>query len=262
MLSKCLQSILNNDYPKTYYEIIVVDNNSTDGTRNVARCYPFVRLVLEISKGAYRARNKGIMLARGEILLFTDSDCVVARNWLRAFDREFEEGVDAVQGTSNLSFEQGIWARLECVRSKLYGAQQVDTKNFAVRREIFHDIGLFDEDMENGADTEFGMRLHRNAKVLKRSANPKLFHQWPRELRKLIFKMRAYANGDCLLYRRHAFWSPAGKAIKTLALPYTVLKQTLLAKELNSLEKILYILYKVVCSLMREYYFYSKIYRY
>lgn len=82
----CLESLIELNYPD--YEIIVVDNGSTDSTRQIVASFP-VKLLQEKSKGAYLARNRGIDAARGEIIAFTDSDCLVNRNWLRNLVRHY-----------------------------------------------------------------------------------------------------------------------------------------------------------------------------
>ena len=79
IIRSCLDSVLALNYPR--FEVIVVDNDSNDGTANIISEYP-VKLVIETESGAYQARNKGISQAQGEIITFTDADCIVDKNWL------------------------------------------------------------------------------------------------------------------------------------------------------------------------------------
>ncbi len=80
-IGACLDALLAQSYPTALTEILVVDNGSTDNTRAVVQRYP-VRYVMEPTRGAPSARNRGIADATGDLIAFTDADCVPARTWL------------------------------------------------------------------------------------------------------------------------------------------------------------------------------------
>src|SRR3990170_2881853 len=82
-IEECIQSLLDQDYPRDKYEIIIVDNNSKDGTGEIIKRYPVLYLLEDEIQSSYAARNKGIGYAQGEIFAFTDSDCVASKNWLK-----------------------------------------------------------------------------------------------------------------------------------------------------------------------------------
>ncbi|NLE46605.1 MAG: glycosyltransferase family 2 protein, partial [Chloroflexi bacterium] len=90
------QALLAQDYPDSAFEVILVDNNSTDGTldvlRDIRQEHPErIRVAIEDSvRSSYAARNKGIEVARGEILAFTDADCIPKQDWLSAGVRAFD----------------------------------------------------------------------------------------------------------------------------------------------------------------------------
>jgi cellulose synthase/poly-beta-1,6-N-acetylglucosamine synthase-like glycosyltransferase len=81
-LERCITALLEQDFPTERYEVILVDNNSTDSSATIARRHERVRLLREPDQGAYAARNTGIRAAKGDIIAFTDPDCVPARGWL------------------------------------------------------------------------------------------------------------------------------------------------------------------------------------
>ena len=87
LIGPCLESLLRLDYLS--YEIIVVDNGSTDGTARVVAGYP-VTLLSEPVANAYKTRNRGTAHAKGEIVAFTDSDCVADPAWLTELARHYE----------------------------------------------------------------------------------------------------------------------------------------------------------------------------
>ena len=81
-LQLCLAALENQSYPKDSYEVIVIDNNSTDNVKKIVNNCSQAIYAFKKTKGSYAARNKGISLARGEVLAFTDSDCIPTHHWL------------------------------------------------------------------------------------------------------------------------------------------------------------------------------------
>jgi glycosyltransferase involved in cell wall biosynthesis len=71
------------EYPKCSYEVIIVDGGSTDGTEELIKEFPNIRFITEKEHGLAYARNKGVELARGSIIAYTDDDCMVDKFWLR-----------------------------------------------------------------------------------------------------------------------------------------------------------------------------------
>jgi glycosyltransferase involved in cell wall biosynthesis len=98
-LERCAVGLLRQSYPSSRYEIIMVDNNSTDRSTEIVQRYPEVRLLLEPKQGAYAARNRGVAAAEGHIIAFTDADCVPAPDWLEQMDAALSApGVEVAQG--------------------------------------------------------------------------------------------------------------------------------------------------------------------
>ena len=88
-LKDCLNSILKMDFPKTQYEILIIDGGSNDGTDVMCREMPGVRFVIEGRFGLAHARNRGADLAKGNIVAYTDDDCIVDKNWLNNLVQDF-----------------------------------------------------------------------------------------------------------------------------------------------------------------------------
>jgi len=147
-LVKCLDSIKNIDFPDENYEIIVVDNNSTDNTAEIVAQYSQVIYLKEDTRGASFARNKGIREAKGNILVFLDADTLVTRNWLsRLMDPFKDPSTGAVGGailpySKNNMISEYLGISLFC-RYPRYGKikkiKGYPSCNLAVRKELGSD---------------------------------------------------------------------------------------------------------------------------
>jgi glycosyltransferase involved in cell wall biosynthesis len=132
------------------FEVIVVDNNSTDNTAAIARLYPFVRLVFEPRRGLAYARNAGFNAARGEIIGRIDVDSLLTSDWVAQVQRIFNDGsVDAVSGSLgfhdapyNSLFERiDLFFRSYMARNlERAGQQFLYGGNMAVRRALWEAI--------------------------------------------------------------------------------------------------------------------------
>ena len=81
-IEQCAEALLSQDFDKNKYEIIFIDNGSTDGSADMLREFQRIILLREERKGSCAARNKGLSIAKGNIIAFTDADCIVCRDWL------------------------------------------------------------------------------------------------------------------------------------------------------------------------------------
>jgi glycosyltransferase involved in cell wall biosynthesis len=177
-LGACLDSLLDQDYPDGY-EIIVVDNNSTDGTACVARDRG-VRVVTETRPGVCWARQCGTVAARGEIVVSTDADTVYDRGWLSRIDGAFraDPRVVAVAGPCRF-VDVPWWGRVYAgslfrsvgLLSRATGrVPYVAAANVAFRKSAWRG---YDTRATQGGD-ELGLlrSLRRRGKVRFDAANP------------------------------------------------------------------------------------------
>ena len=151
-IDECIKSLLAQDYPADRYEILVVDNNSTDASAERAASYPRVRVLREPVQGDYAARNRGIMESRGEVVAFTDSDTAPQPDWLRAIVRHLKEtGASLLNGRLQYGSTRTL-RLLEAYEAEkgefVFGSQNPSiyfgyTCNMAGTRDLFDRIGPF-----------------------------------------------------------------------------------------------------------------------
>jgi len=167
-ISECLVSLVNLDYPKDRLEILVVDNGSVDRTREIASRFPLTVLVEDRVQSSYAARNTGLARATGEIVAFTDADCVATQAWLKELVRGCEDpAVGCVAGEIlPYAIETFVDEYLDSI-GFMSQRQLLDyrplpramTANLAFRREVFDRIGLFDAGAISGGDSEMAIRM-------------------------------------------------------------------------------------------------------
>lgn len=168
LLRRCLEALAAQTLSRDCFEIIVIDNGSTDDSAQVALSVAGVKLLSEPQPGSYVARNRGLGQARGEYLAFTDADCVPAPDWLEqalaAARRRPEAGVLAgrielfEEGESEgpsfsdyerlFSFPQSHAARGNCA-----------TANWMSPHVVFERLGGFDERLKSGGDRQMALRI-------------------------------------------------------------------------------------------------------
>ena len=166
-----LVSSLLEQHAAPAHEVVVVDNGSTDDTPDV-----LARLVeadvsgrlrthrIEPNRGPARARNAGVELARGEVLAFTDDDCVVTPSWLRRLTSPIlDDEADVVQGRTEprpdqQDLDRGPWTRSQRITS---ASGLYETCNIAYRRRLVRDVGGFDEGfpVAAGEDVDLALRV-------------------------------------------------------------------------------------------------------
>ena len=168
-IAECIDSLLAQREVAGPYEIIFIDNGSTDGSASIVARHPDLVVLEETKPGAYAARNAGIRRARAPLIAFTDADCVVADDWLRVILEGMEDrhvGVllghcayppSASLGLRLLGAYENSKARYVTHRCPT-AYHFAHANNMAVRAEVFAEHGLFKE-WRRAADTEFVQRL-------------------------------------------------------------------------------------------------------
>lgn len=173
-LPACLDAVMQHVAGKAI-EIIVVDNNSTDGTRQVIERYRQVKYVFEPRKGITRARQCGFAHASGDILAYIDADTRPRAGWIEQIWREFGADNTLVCLSGPYSFYDlgGISDKISAVwfvvARPLYRitGYMIVGGNFAIYRNVLERMGGFDASIEfYGEDADVARRANKQGKVL------------------------------------------------------------------------------------------------
>jgi len=166
-IGKCLDSIYNSDYPRNEYEVIVVDDCSTDNSADIAGTYPCKLIKLDKNRGPAAARNFGAKESKGNILVFVDSDVVIGKEFLRLTVDCFNDEVASLTAMNlkktSSNFTTNFFNLLDYfifLKSPQYVILPC-TSYFAIKKTVFREVRMFNEKYKKPhvEDLELGLRL-------------------------------------------------------------------------------------------------------
>jgi glycosyltransferase involved in cell wall biosynthesis len=216
-IADCVESLLKLDYPSEALELTIVDNRSTDRTRRIVESYPVHVVAEDEVQSSYAARNRGVAATTGDILAFTDADCVVERGWVRKIVAALEPAtVGGVAGgirAANMRTAIERYQADRCIVAERAFAHPVmpyaQTANAAYKRAVFAQIGGFDASIVYGGDLDFSWRMQRETGLtLAYEPCALVWHQHRPSARGLFKLYAKNAIGDCLLAERYGHYAP------------------------------------------------------
>lgn len=169
-IGQCIKALLGQTYPHTHFDVLIVDNGSTDDTPAVIKQYPVKMLIEDAIQSSYAARNKGIRNAKGTVIAFTDADCIPAPDWI-------EKGVENLMRVPNCGLVAGrinqlfkdpkrpnaveIYESIMHFRQKRYVQRDRygATATVFTYKKVFEKVGLFNVTLKSGGDNEWGRRV-------------------------------------------------------------------------------------------------------
>jgi glycosyltransferase involved in cell wall biosynthesis len=220
-LATCLDSLGKLNYPS--YELILVDDGSTDDTAYIAAQFPGVRYIHQTNHGLSHARNTGAAAANGEVLAYTDSDCMADVDWLYYLISALLSGNYAGVGGPNVTPPAQNWVQA-CVAAAPGGpshvlltdtiAEHIPGCNMAFYRWVFDSIGGFDAEYHKaGDDVDFCWRLQQAGSVIGFSAAAIVWHHRRLTVRAFFQQQKGYGEAESLLRFKHLiFFGPTGTA--------------------------------------------------
>ena len=216
-LQTCLQALEEQTYPKQAYEVIAVDNGSDESIEPIVAGFRQAKASSETRRGSYAARNKGITLAQGDILTFTDSDCIPARDWLeRGVANLLREPPAAIVGgkvtfifkdpahPTAAELYDSIWhLNQKSYVEKLHFSA---TANLFTFKSVFERVGYFNSALKSGGDYEWGQRATAVGYTLIYADDVRVAHPARASLKQLRQKVKRVTSGMYALKKQdHVF---------------------------------------------------------
>jgi glycosyltransferase involved in cell wall biosynthesis len=207
----CLESLRKLDYPN--FEVIIVDDGSRDRTAEISMGFPEFRLIRQANKGLSVARNVGLHAARGDLIAYTDSDCVVDPHWLTLMVRTLtEKNFDGCGGPNYAPHEDG-WIEACCAASPgapchvltaddvaehLAGCNMIFTKAALVK------VGGFDPQFTSaGDDVDVCWRILDSGMRLGFCPAAFVWHFRRNTIKAYYGQQRGYGRAEAMLYARY-----------------------------------------------------------
>lgn len=243
-LERCLEALALQDLPQSLWEVIVVRNSLDSQIISHPKILNFT-CVREPKPGAYVARNLGIRMARGEVLAFTDSDCVPDRMWLSsayhaAFDRKptrFTGPIELFSETSTPSLASDFQATFAFDSHRdLRNRSHIATANLVCARAIFDDVGLFNEELFSGGDVDWNTRANAAGYESCYIQAMRVRHPTRSTIRELLGQRLRYAGA----YRERE--SALALILRKLVEPRGVFRKIVARRELPAKRKLLLLL--------------------
>jgi len=171
-LKICLEALENQTYPKNLYEVIVVDNGSdaTQDIKGLVSHFDQVEAFYESFPSSYAARNKGLQKAKGQIIAFTDADCIPDPNWIQNGVRNLLQvpNCGLVAGKIDIFFRDShrptaieLYESITALRQEhhLKNNHFGVTANIFTFKEVIENVGDFNKNLKSGGDFEWGLRV-------------------------------------------------------------------------------------------------------
>ncbi len=161
-LGDCLKSIRDQTYPGESREIIVVDNDSSDATKDIAR--EFADKVLNQGPERSAQRNLGILKAQGEYVLYLDADMILSKDVIKQCVDKCQLDDCIALYIPEVIVGKGFWIKVRNFERSFYNATCIDAVRF-VERDKALAIGGFDENLTGPEDWDFDRRIKAKGEV-------------------------------------------------------------------------------------------------
>jgi len=182
-IGMCIESVLQSDYDN--FEVVVVDDGSEDRSVEIIKKYPCKLIALRNHYGTSRARNEGALNSTGEILFFTDSDCLLEKDTLKRVNESFERHGSGciISGTYTLlPYDKDFFSTFQSI-TVYYAETKKDFPDYApahamvIASEAFKKSGGFPESfLPIIEDVEFSHRMRRRGSTIVSDANIQVRH--------------------------------------------------------------------------------------
>ncbi|MFA5260089.1 MAG: glycosyltransferase [Candidatus Omnitrophota bacterium] len=210
-IAQAVQACLMQDYAHVK-DIIVVDDGSTDKTGERVNACEGVRYVHENNAGPAQARNKGAALATGDVICFTDADCIPHQNWVRTLMKYFyDPSIGAVMGSYGIANPQ-FWLACAVYQEIMFRHRRMPlypkafgSYNVAIRKTVFDDVGGFNGEYlhASGEDNDLSYRILFRGYRIFFAKDALVDHHHPETVKKYLREQYRHGFWRFKMYRAH-----------------------------------------------------------
>ena len=220
VISRCLESLIAQDFPRDKYEVIIVDGASSDKTCQICERYP-VKLIRLNQWGISYQRNEGVKVAKGKYVAFIDADCIAEKDWLRKLVDQIEKSdrsVVAVGGPNLVPDDDPPLSKVIGYAQETFlgsgGSPQsyritkstyvnsIPNCNILYKKQIISNE-KYDETLSIGEDCEFNFRLKQKRYRFLYLPDIAVWHHRPDSLRGFTKKIFSYGEALGRITRNH-----------------------------------------------------------
>lgn len=215
-LSRCLKALSEQEFDADAFEVIVVNNYPEEVLPNFFSIPKNFFAITEKKPGSYAARNAGLEIARGNIIAFTDSDCIPDKDWLFNAVSLFEGNptTERISGPVKIFCKEKdpsvveLYDSIYAFPQKKYAENGLGvTANLFVQKQVFGKVGLFNSKTMSGGDLEWGSRAQEAGSLLQYSDEVIINHPARDSLRSLFKKAKRVGEGQVIFTKgKEGFW--------------------------------------------------------
>lgn len=242
----CLDALASQTLPRDDYEVLVIDNGSTEPYADLVEEFPQVTWLQEPKPGSYAARNRGIERASAPVIAFTDSDCIPDAHWLEQALVAIGSADAAILG-GRISFQDVPDRPLNIVeicesqifymtnhRGTIERSKFAVTANLIAARPLFAKVGIFDESLKSSGDRDWVGRALRAGATLRYAEGAKILHPRRSSFDEIARKIRRLKGGMVAMARKNPSWHQWGYALRYTFLDFRLYKAPFCAPHLRT----------------------------
>lgn len=210
-IAQSLSSLIDQDYGLENYEIIVIDNNSSDNTAKIVRSFEQVRYLFKEHGPVGAVRNYGAQNAKGDFLAFVDSDCVAPRNWISIGSELLLKEPDTAFGGKYEVPQDGTWIekywllgskKLKNTEGDLLGGTIFISKN------LFNSVMGFNTQISSGEDTKLSKDLRQNGNKVEVNQSLNVVHLGNAKTIYVFIKRQAWHSENYIINFKESTLDP------------------------------------------------------
>jgi GT2 family glycosyltransferase len=212
LLIKCIDALDSQSFSKDNFEVVIINNDSEDTLPSDLKLPENFIFIEEKKPGSYAARNTGLRIAKGEIIGFTDSDCIPDKDWIKNAVTYFKLNPDCSRIAGNIlvtkhatkpsiieTYNQ-IYAFPQEAVIKNHGGSM--TANLFTYKSVFDKIGFFNERLMSYGDLDWGSLATKAGYKINYVEDVIVYHP-PRTFKELVIKEKRLGGGAIHFYKKH-----------------------------------------------------------